>query len=87
MARSLGISLEVSSLIQHMSERQPKDGDTEKPEVLILRHALNMAIGQLPYLPFVREHLPDGTHVNIDVDADATGATVVWTELKLQFGK
>ncbi len=87
MAReAFGFSMELSSLIQHLSEQQTKDGHpNEPPGQLILRYVANAFISSLFALPQTKDLLPKNVHPDIDIGTDAAGYNYAQGLLRFDF--
>lgn len=75
IGRALGLPEEITSLLDDF--RAVNDGrDREKPQKVLARYFLNQAIKQVPFLSGLREHLPRGVTLKIDVDTKGVAVQI-----------
>jgi hypothetical protein len=73
IGRSLGLPEQIASLLDDFSA--VNDGrDHEKPQKVLARYLLNQAVEQVPFLSNLRQSVPHGVKLKIDIDT--TGVAV-----------
>ncbi len=67
IGRSLGLPEQIASLLDDFSTMN--DGrNLEKPQQLLARYLLNQAVEQVPFLASLRDRVPHGVKLKIDID-------------------
>jgi len=75
IGRSLGLPEPIASVLVDFSALN--DGrDLEKPATLLTRYLLNQAVDQVPHLARLRDRLPRGVRLKIDIDTDGVAVQI-----------
>lgn len=75
IGRSLGLPEQIASRLDNFSAVND-ERDRETPQKALATYFLSQAVGQVPFLSSLREHLPRGVKLKIDIDRNGVALQI-----------